>query len=295
LPNQANSVRDLSLFERRVPSLVPHVDLKKDQPHISEMKIDASKAEHFLKSSAPSRTRELVFQCIIVSLCIHVVVLFVTQMLTEDNRIALPEPEYMPIEAELLMEEEILPTPDNEPAMGGPLRNVLANQQSERSSEVRDYRGMTAEQMRQAGAEDAHRAAQEEAKRLADAHSPADLPTKRSNPTQPGGQKSEHEWWNDPNKKSYNGAVTASYSMTGRDALYDPKPSYRCKTSGTVVVKLSIDALGAVKDAQINAGASSTNECLLQESLAYARQWKFSYKEGRSKQEGTISFNFSAQ
>jgi TonB family protein len=275
-------------------SLVPHVDLKKEQPHISDMKIDATKAELFLKSQAPSRTREVVFQCIIVSLCIHVVVLFVTQMLTEDNRIAIEEPVYMPIEAEIIMEEEILPPSENQPQMGGPLRNVVANQNSEYSNEVRDYRGMTAEQMRQAGAEEAHRAAMEEATRLASQHSNAELPAKRDTPTNnPKG--SENDWFNDPNKKSYKGAVTASYSMVGRDALYDPKPSYRCKTSGTVVVQITVDQLGAVKDAQIQAGSSSSNECLLQESLTYARKWKFSYKDGRAKQDGTITFNFSAQ
>jgi len=269
--------------------------VKEEAKKITDFKIDPAQAALFLKKEAPSRTREIVYQCIIVSLLIHIVVLFVTQMLTEDNRIAIAEPEYMPIETDLILEEEILPAPENQPQMGGPLRNVVANQNSQYSNEVRDYRGMSAEQMRQAGAEEAHRAAMEEANRLASQHSATELPAKRNPTTNTNPKSGENDWFKDPNKTSYKGAVTASYSMQGRDALYEPKPSYRCRTSGTVVVQVTIDQLGEVKNAQIQAGASSTNECLLEESLTYARKWKFAYKDGRAKQDGTITFNFSAQ
>jgi hypothetical protein len=29
--------------------------------------------------------------------------------------------------------------------------------------------------------------------------------------------------------------------------------------------------------------------------LTYAKKWKFSYKDGKSKQDGSITFSFSAQ
>jgi TonB family protein len=259
------------------------------------VKLDSSRVDYFLQKDKPNKSQEVVFQCIIVSLIIHIVILFVTQMLTEDNRIPVIEPTYVPLEAELLMEDIPLPTPEELQAQGGPLRNVVANQHSSYSNEVRDYRGMSAEQMRQAGAEEAYKAAQEEAQRLAQSHSPQDLPTKKSTPATGNPKNGEHDWFNDPNKTSYKGAVTASYSMKDRDQLYDPKPSYRCKTSGTVVVLITIDQLGEVKNAQIDPSQSSSNECLLQESLTYAKKWKFSYKDGKSKQDGSITFSFSAQ
>lgn len=259
------------------------------------MRIDPKQADAFLKQDRPRRSRELVFQCIIVSLLIHIVVLFVTQMLTEDNRIPLPPERYMPLEAELIPMEEILPPQEQVPTAGGPLRNVVANQYSTYSNEVRDYRGMSAEEMRQAGANAAQEAAQAEMARLAQQHSAADLPAKRqpTNPS-PSGQQGEHDWFKDPNKTSYNGAVTAAYALQGRDALYSPKPSYLCKISGTVVVQIVVDQLGKVVDAKVQ-GGSSSNDCLIEQSINYARKWTFNYKDGKPRQDGTITFTFSAQ
>lgn len=263
--------------------------------HKAPLRIDPNQAQLFLREEKPSRAREVVFQCIIVSLIIHIVVLFVTQMLTEDNRIPLPPERYMPLEAELIPMEEILPPQEQVPTAGGPLRNVVANQYSTYSNEVRDYRGMSAEEMRQAGANAAQEAAQAEMARLAQQHSAADLPAKRqpTNPS-PAGQQGEHDWFKDKNKTSYNGAVTASYAVQGRDALYSPKPSYLCRISGTVVVQIVVDQLGKVVDARVQ-GGSSSNDCLIEQSINYARKWTFSYKDGKPRQEGSITFTFSAQ
>jgi TonB family protein len=262
--------------------------------HNAPLRIDPKQADAFLKQDRPSRSRELVFQCIIVSLMIHIVVLFVTQMLTEDNRIALPEEQYMPLEAELIAPEDIVPAPEQVPPQGGPLRNVVANQHSTYSNEVRDYRGMSAQEMRQAGADAAKAAEQAEFDRLAAMRKPGDLPQKRDAPSGSNQPKNENDWFNDPNKKSYNGAVTAAYALVGRESLYDPKPSYLCRISGTVVVQIVVDQLGKVVDARVQ-GGSSANDCLIEQSINYARKWTFNYKEGRARQEGTITFTFSAQ
>jgi tRNA pseudouridine55 synthase len=269
--------------------------VKSKDEHNAPLRIDPKQAQLFLREEKPSRTAELVFQCIIASLLLHIVVIFVTQMLTQDNSIPLPPERYMPLDVEMIAPEEILPPQEQVPNAGGPLRNVLANQQSTYSNEVRDYRGMSSEEMRQAGANAAQEAAQAEMDRVLQQHSNANMPARRQPENNPkSGQQGEHDWFKDPNKTSYNGAVTAAYSLQGRDALYSPKPSYLCKISGTVVVQIAVDQLGKVIDAKVQ-GGSSTNDCLIEQSINYARKWTFSYKDAKARQDGTITFTFSAQ
>jgi hypothetical protein len=60
------------------------------------------------------------------------------------------------------------------------------------------------------------------------------------------------------------------------------------------VVLISVNELGYVSDAKIDANQSSKDACLLNESLTYALKWRFS--EGKNtKQPGVITFQFSAQ
>jgi TonB family protein len=109
-------------------------------------------------------------------------------------------------------------------------------------------------------------------------------------------KKSDMDWYREQKQnKSYSGPVTASFNMAGRDPLDNPIPTYRCKTNGTVVVTVSIDELGKVIEARINESASSPNECLRAESEKYARKWRFDYSSRSRKQDGTITFTFSAQ
>jgi tRNA pseudouridine55 synthase len=83
--------------------------------------------------------------------------------------------------------------------------------------------------------------------------------------------------------------------MKGREPMENPIPTYRCKTNGVVVVLVTIDELGKVADARIQEGSSSTNTCLREESVYYAKKWRFDYSSSKRKQDGTITFTFNRQ
>ena len=93
---------------------------------------------------------------------------------------------------------------------------------------------------------------------------------------------------------SYSGPVTATFTLTGRSIKQAPKPTYKCKGSGTVVINITVDEWGKVVSAKIDEGRSSKDGCLSSESVAYAQRWLFS-TAGSKAQSGTISFTFSAQ
>jgi outer membrane biosynthesis protein TonB len=117
------------------------------------------------------------------------------------------------------------------------------------------------------------------------------LPTTHSN------QQKEKELSNTQisgGNTSYSGNVSATFSLSGRYVKSAPKPTYKCKGAGQVVVLISVNELGYVSEAKIDANQSSKDACLLNESLTYALKWRFS--EGKnSKQPGVITFQFSAQ
>ena len=93
---------------------------------------------------------------------------------------------------------------------------------------------------------------------------------------------------------SYSGPVTATFTLTGRSIKQAPKPTYKCKGSGTVVINITVDEWGKVVSAKIDETRSSKDGCLSSESVAYAQRWLFS-TGGSKAQSGTISFTFSAQ
>lgn len=93
---------------------------------------------------------------------------------------------------------------------------------------------------------------------------------------------------------SYSGPVTATFTLGGRSIKQSPKPTYKCKGAGTVVINIAVDEWGKVVSAKVDEAKSSRDACLSSESVAYALRWLFS--SGSSKaQSGTISFTFSAQ
>ncbi|NNE54584.1 MAG: hypothetical protein HKN32_01095 [Flavobacteriales bacterium] len=97
--------------------------------------------------------------------------------------------------------------------------------------------------------------------------------------------------------KSYEGSVSATFELTDRFPIEQPLPTYKCKTGGTVTVNISVGQQGEVAQADVNPSRTTTsNECLLNEALAYARKWKFdpSFSHPK-KQAGTIIFKFQAQ
>jgi len=266
----------------------------------SSWKMNATRAQEFLRAldERPKERWTFVYQAIIVSLVVHIFVLFVTQMLTEEHRVTEDEVIYEQLEMDMLQEE---PLPEEqlppEQQSNAELRNLIANENSERSSEAKSYRGMSSAQMKEQVYNDLKTMEAEEFARLNDGATDYTVAPKAQ-----GGQqekstykKGENDWFKEQQNKSYSGPVTASFNMKGRDPMDNPIPTYRCKTNGVVVVLVTIDELGKVVDARVQEGSSSTNTCLREESVKYASKWRFDYSESKRKQDGTITFTFNKQ
>ena len=84
-----------------------------------------------------------------------------------------------------------------------------------------------------------------------------------------------------------------SFSLRGRTAVFIPNPIYTCDTPGKVVINISVNSFGDVVRTSVNKSASTTsNECLTDQALQYAKEAKFSRLPGRDTQPGTITYNF---
>jgi TonB family protein len=260
-----------------------------------------SRSEEFLKSleEKPGDRSRLVYQSIIVSLIAHIFVLFVTQMLTQDNRQVEDEVVYQELEMDMI-DPELIPPPDPKEFVPreGELRNLVANENSERSSEAKSYKGMTSAQINEQVYNDLKNMEAEEFARLKEGQPDYTVQDKKNGQGSSSEQskKSDYDWYRDQqHNKSYQGRVSASYNMKGRDALDQPLPTYRCKTHGTIVLLVTVGQTGQVIDARIDETRSSIDECLRNESQKYAMKWKFNYAGDTKKQDGTITFTFSAQ
>jgi tRNA pseudouridine55 synthase len=266
----------------------------------SSWKMNATRAQEFLRAldERPKERWTFVYQAIIVSLVVHIFVLFVTQMLTEEHRVTEDEVIYEQLEMDMLQEE---PLPEEqlppEQQSNAELRNLIANENSERSSEAKSYRGMSSAQMKEQVYNDLKTMEAEEFARLNNGATDYTVAPKTQGSQQEKStyKKGENDWFKEQQNKSYSGPVTASFNMKGRDPIENPIPTYRCKTNGVVVVLVTIDELGKVVDARIQEGSSSSNTCLRDESVYYAKKWRFDYSSSKRKQDGTITFTFNRQ
>ncbi|MDC8002770.1 hypothetical protein POV27_01780 [Aureisphaera galaxeae] len=93
-----------------------------------------------------------------------------------------------------------------------------------------------------------------------------------------------------------NRKTTISYLLNGRKALSLRNPVYTCESGGAVVVNIEVNALGNVTKASYNKQSSTTtNGCLIESALTYARRAKFTTKSDKPKQLGTITYLFPGQ
>lgn len=90
---------------------------------------------------------------------------------------------------------------------------------------------------------------------------------------------------------SSNRKTTIRYSLVNRTDEYLPIPIYLCEAGGKIVVNITVDALGNVIDTYVNTSSTSTNECLIESALEYAKKAKFNASPN-NKQLGSITFNF---
>ena len=93
-------------------------------------------------------------------------------------------------------------------------------------------------------------------------------------------------------REQVKGESTVSYDLSNRRALHIPNPVYTCDNSGTIVLDIAVSASGTVTKTSFNKKAStSTNGCLIDQALAYAKDALFS-ASATTSQAGSVTFNF---
>ena len=96
--------------------------------------------------------------------------------------------------------------------------------------------------------------------------------------------------------KSGNRNTTISYQLVNRKDIDLPNPVYTCYGSGKVVINIEVNNLGKVVKNSYNKTSSTTsNECLIDAALEYSEQARFTTDASKTKQLGTITFNFPGQ
>lgn len=90
--------------------------------------------------------------------------------------------------------------------------------------------------------------------------------------------------------------TTLSYQLKDRRAIALPNPVYICEGHGKIVITIVVDSKGEIVDADYNSTLSTTtNQCLIDSALEYARRSIFSEETSKERQMGTISYNFPGQ
>ena len=89
---------------------------------------------------------------------------------------------------------------------------------------------------------------------------------------------------------------TASFNLKDRSVLYFPNPVYTCDRGGKIVISITVNGAGKVTKAEYNPVLSaSTNQCLIDQAIEYARESRFNPSAERSSQLGTITYRFPGQ
>lgn len=90
--------------------------------------------------------------------------------------------------------------------------------------------------------------------------------------------------------------TTISYRLVERKALDLPNPVYTCMGGGKIVISIEVSETGKVMEATFNKRSSTTsNGCLIDSALEYARASIFTTSAAKDKQLGTITYVFPGQ
>lgn len=95
-------------------------------------------------------------------------------------------------------------------------------------------------------------------------------------------------------KASANLNSTISYSLQGRVDNYLPIPIYLCEANGKIIVNITVNNNGKVIDAYVNNTSTSTNECLREHAIEYAKKARFD-ASSKTSQIGSITFVFKGK
>ncbi|MCA0131522.1 hypothetical protein [Winogradskyella alexanderae] len=87
---------------------------------------------------------------------------------------------------------------------------------------------------------------------------------------------------------------TLTYSLKGRTLGYYKIPRYLCEYGGKIVVSIRVNEDGNVFDAYINGSSNSSNQCLIDHAIDYAKSVQFDTSD-RKDQLGTITFLFKGK
>lgn len=97
------------------------------------------------------------------------------------------------------------------------------------------------------------------------------------------------------NRDNANKNSSVSYSLVDRTHDFLPTPIYLCEYGGKIVVTITVDSNGIVTDAYVNTSSSSTNGCLIDHALEYAKASQFNSDPSKPSQLGTITFLFKGK
>lgn len=83
-----------------------------------------------------------------------------------------------------------------------------------------------------------------------------------------------------------------SYSLVDREHIFLPTPVYLCEYGGKIVINITVNHEGKVIEAFVNSSSSSSNGCLIDSALEYAKAATFNINTAKPSQLGTITFLF---
>ena len=237
----------------------------------------------------------------------------------EEEEEVTPEEEVEPVEEEEEVPEVVPEPKEPEP---DPRKEIIENERAEalalkkkkeaekraedrkkeqREAEERKKREKAAEEARIAKAEaDAKAKAQAEAKARAEALAKSLGGGSGGGKGNTGKDGNQGDPGGNPDSDILTGISTGSGRVGGglsnRGATSSPRASSPCNNkSGTIVVKICVDADGRVTSADYTQSQSTTTDkCLRDVAIRNARKWKFS-QGNVDKQCGTIAYNFKVQ
>ncbi len=120
-------------------------------------------------------------------------------------------------------------------------------------------------------------------------NSKKNIPEKKETKNNSSNNKSGEEEFNNPNS-------TNSYRLVNRKALHFPNPVYICDGFGKVVLHIEVNNLGKVIQVTLNKNSSTTtNECLIESAINYAKKARFTTAASKPLQMGSITYIFPGQ
>ena len=141
-------------------------------------------------------------------------------------------------------------------------------------------------------------AAQNKAKNAFAGHNPNGGNTGEGTTGQPGNQGSLNGDINSTNRVGNGGGNGINFNLAGRSfGSEPPKPEYKSKSEGKVVVEIRVDRSGNVISASPGKAGTTTNDPILREAAkAAALKAKFnSDPKAAEVQVGTITYTFIQQ